>query len=133
MHIIDKREEFSTAVKLAAVRRSNGVCECRRLALKGVPGFSPDGCGRRLYEGNIFFDHIVPDAIEGRPSLDNCAVLTKTCMDRKSRLYDRPVTDKARRMRARSLGIKEVRHPMPCGRRSAWKKPVGLYSQAMRR
>lgn len=92
------RRNFSNPTKRAASERANGVCECHR-----VPGMTP--CGRPLGPGNRFYEHIIPDRAGGDNSLENCAVLTKTCWRIKTDGYDRPHVDKTKRLEDRDIGI----------------------------
>jgi hypothetical protein len=99
------RREFSKATRREAHQRSQGICECPRLAAAGIPGFTPEGCGQRLGPGNTYYEHIVCDGINGEPTLENCAVLVKTCWRRKTDTYDQPTVSKAKRQRDRDIGI----------------------------
>jgi 5-methylcytosine-specific restriction protein A len=56
------RREFPPKVRLAAFQRANGHCE---------------DCRARLAPGRFAYDHIVPDALGGEPTLDNCMVLCR--------------------------------------------------------
>lgn len=110
------RREFSKEVRREAHARSGGICECPRLASAGIPGFTAEGCGQRLGPANTFYEHIICDGINGEPSLDNCAVLVKTCWRIKTDTYDQPVVAKAERVFDRNIGIgrsngRSLRHP----------------------
>jgi hypothetical protein len=99
------RREFSKGTKREAYRRSRGICECPRLAAAGIPGFADEGCGQGLGPANTFYEHIICDGIGGDPTLENCAVLVKTCWRIKTDTYDQPVVAKAVRMTDRNIGI----------------------------
>jgi hypothetical protein len=72
---MNRRLEFTAATKREAFARSGGICECHR-----IPWLKrPDGCGVRLVAGGIFYEHVAPDAIRPDNSLENCAVLSRTC------------------------------------------------------
>lgn len=125
------RCEFPNPVKRAANERANGICECHRI--KKVPGIVPGGCNQKLAPGNCFYEHIHPDAAGGRPTLDNCAVLTKTCWKIKSATFDQPLAAKVKRQRDRNQSInRKPSRPMPCGRFSAWKKPMNAWNAERR-
>ena len=116
-----RRNEFSAATKRAAHARSGGICECHM-----IRHVFPVACGRPVGPGNLFYEHIDPDAISGRNDLDNCAVLTKTCWRRKTDHYDKPTVAKSNRVRDRYIGAKNPsRRPMPGGRNSPYKIKVG--------
>lgn len=122
------RVEFDKPTRRAAYQRSGGVCECHLLAKHGIPGFSAEGCGQKLYEGNIRYEHIVCDAIKKNNSLANCAVLTTTCWRRKTDTYDLPTIAKADRQFDRTIGIgRRDGPPMPGSRASGWKKPMNSF------
>lgn len=109
------RREFSVGTKRAARDRANGVCECRR-----IPGWP--GCGRPLGPGNTFFEHIICDGAGGEPTLENCAVLTKTCWRKKTSEHDQPTVAKTKRMRDRDSGIRRVSRPVPGSKSTRWRK-----------
>jgi 5-methylcytosine-specific restriction protein A len=84
------RREFSKQIKLRAWERANGKCE---------------ECTAILRPGYFDYDHIVPDAMGGEPTLDNCSVLCRACHDNKTRKSDTPAIAKSNRTRNRHLGI----------------------------
>jgi hypothetical protein len=96
------RLEFTKQTKREAYDRSRGICECflcpqlRR----------PEGCGRPLGIANTYYEHIVQDGIRQDNSLDNCAVLTKTCWQEKTAMHDLPTIAKSNRVRDRARGIR---------------------------
>lgn len=55
-----KRSEFPKSVRVAAWARSGGKCE---------------ECTKKLFPGKFVYDHIVPDGLGGKPTLENCRVL----------------------------------------------------------
>lgn len=117
------RQEFSKPVRREAHKRSGGICECYRI--KGVPGLTPGGCGQRLSAGNTFYEHVDPDGAGGRPVLDNCAVLVKTCWRIKTDHYDRPVVAKVIRQHDRDIGIgRRTSAPIPGSRNTPFHKHV---------
>lgn len=85
------RREFSTKVMLAAYERSRGLCE---------------ECGAILQVGKFDYDHDVPDALGGEPTLENCKVRCRFCHSRKTARVDVPQIAKANRQRVRYLGAK---------------------------
>ena len=98
-----RRREFSVDTKRQAYRRSGGVCECHRVWQ--LPTYRT-GCGGKLSSGNIFYEHITPDRLDGLNNLDNCAALSKTCWKLKTQGYDRPKIDKSKRQHDRARGIR---------------------------
>jgi 5-methylcytosine-specific restriction endonuclease McrA len=104
------RKEFPKKVKLAAWQRSGGICEC--------------GCGVKIIAGDgPEYDHIIEDTIGGEPTLENCRVMRKRCHKAKT-LQRRPEIDKTRRGFERRICARKPAHPMPCGRKSKWKKKL---------
>lgn len=116
------RREFPRKVREAAHKRSGGVCECHRLLR--VPGLVPGGCGAPLVAGQTYYEHIIADGAGGEPTLDNCAVLTRTCWKIKTAKYDLPIVAKTKRQRAGHIGSRtRSARPMPGSKASGWRKP----------
>lgn len=76
------RREFSAYTKAQAALRANGRCE---------------ECTARLGDGGFHYDHIIPDAIGGEPTLENCQVLCLTCHRAKTTKRDIPRAAKTKR------------------------------------
>lgn len=116
------RLEFTAATKRAAYARSGGICECHRVAVLHRPR---SGCGMTLGAGNVFYEHIIPDNIrcDDSNSLDNCAVLCRTCWREKTDRYDRKVIAKTNHSRDRACGIarQPKGRPLPGTHASGWK------------
>jgi hypothetical protein len=118
--MINRRLEFTKQTKRDADERSGGICECHRL--KGIAGFTGEGCGIALGPGNRFFEHIICDGLRKDNSLDNCAVLTKTCWKRKT-AWDQPVVAKAKRVWDAWRGINgRTSQPVPGSRNTPFIK-----------
>lgn len=118
---MSRGRDFSKGTKHAALDRSTGICECHLVPqlmeiLHGKP------CGGRLGAGDTFYEHIVPKEFSGDCSLDNCAVLTRTCWRLKTDIYDLPAIADAKRQEDHQFGIDgpgRGRSPMRGGRHSA--------------
>lgn len=94
------RREFHPKVMIAAWERARGCCEqCKT--------------GRKLLPGDIFYDHIIADALGGEPSVDNCQVLCRAHHDAKTFRHDVPRIAKTKRLRRRAAGIKKRRRTIP--------------------
>lgn len=104
------RKEFSKKVKLAAWMRCKGICECG-CGVKIIPGDGPE------------YDHDDEDFFGGEPTLENCKVLRKRCHDAKTKKR-RPSIDKARRGFEKQINARQSSQPMPCGRKSRFKKKM---------
>ena len=68
------RNEFPIAVKRAASNRSEGRCECHLMSADIIGHFDKN-CERRASE----YDHIYADKLDGEPTIENCAHLSKAC------------------------------------------------------
>lgn len=113
------RLEFSKKTMRAAFDRSGGICECARVPMLG----RPQGCGQKLTDGRVRYEHIVPAELGGDNSLDNAAALSISCWKEKTARFDLPTIAKSNRQRDRARGIgRRSSRPMPCGRNSRWKK-----------
>jgi 5-methylcytosine-specific restriction endonuclease McrA len=86
------RQEFPKSVKLAAWERCNGCCEC--------------GCNRKIVDG-AEYDHIVPAAVGGPATLENCRVLARACHRRKTDV-DVPRIAKNVRIAEKRAGLRKT-------------------------
>lgn len=82
-------------------------------------------CGWPLRPGVAWeVDHVIPLALGGRDEMANLQVLCVPCHSGKTRRRDVPAIAKSARARARHVGAVRSRRPMPCGRRSLWKRTI---------
>ena len=82
-------------------------------------------CGWALAPGTRWdIDHVIPLALGGRDQAGNMQVLCAACHGGKTHREDVPVIAKTVRIRARHLGARTSRRPLPGGRRSRWKKTI---------
>jgi hypothetical protein len=109
-----RRHNFTKPVKREAWERAQGICECHRLV--NVPGLVAGGCNQPLGPGNTFYEHIRIDWIRPDNSLENCAVLTKTCWRLKTAAYDLPTIAKTKRLIDAHRGIRGSASPVPGSR-----------------
>lgn len=104
------RREFPAKVKIAAFQRADGKCE---------------SCGAFLFPSKTHYDHIVPDALGGEPTLENCSPKCAACHSDKTTKQDLPAIAKAKRREAAHWGAKAPsRTPMPFGRKSPLKRKM---------
>ena len=103
------RQEFPRSVKLAAFERAKGHCEI---------------CTAELGPGNIEYDHVLPDWLGGKPTLENAQAVCKNCHKGKSRA-DKKTIAKAKRQGAAYKGARTPpRKPMAGSRASRWKRKL---------
>ena len=102
------RREFPAKVRLAAWDRCGGNCEV---------------CTARLYPGKFRFDHVIPDAIGGEPTLENCRVQCSAC-DAPKTARDQTTIAKLKRIRAKHIGIAKSSRPMSGSKASRFKKKI---------
>lgn len=104
------RREFHPKVMIAAWDRADGCCEECNTGIKLLPG-------------DIFYDHRIPDAMGGEPTLDNCQVLCRSHHDAKTFKEDVPRIAKTKRLKRRAAGIKKPSR-FPGARNSRFKKKI---------
>jgi len=80
------RHEFTGSVKAKAFARAKGRCE---------------KCTARLMVGKYHYDHVIPDALNGKPTLENCEVLCVSCHGHKTATVDVPAIAKSNRIVAK--------------------------------
>lgn len=103
------RREFPGKVRALAFERAGGCCE---------------KCGVRLGAGKVHYDHVLPDALGGEPTLENCAVLCRPCHGEKTAKEDVPRIRKADRQRRRHIGAHQSKHPIPGGKNHPLKRKL---------
>ena len=84
------RQEFSKHVRIAAWERSGGNCECCGQKIIGVPEYH----------------HLVPAAVGGSNTLDNCQVLAKRCHRVRTENIDVPEIAKSQRIFEKRIGAR---------------------------
>lgn len=105
------RREFSRKIRAAVFLRANGCCE------------NPE-CGARLKTGEGIYDHVLPDALGGEPTEENCKLICATCNKAKTADDVRRIR-KADRQRDKHTGaFKRSSRPMPGSKRSRFKKKM---------
>lgn len=102
------RREFPAKVKVAAFQRANGHCE---------------RCTARLYPGKFRYNHRIPDALDGEPTLDNCELLCLACDTPQTYGKDIPAIAKAKRRERKYIGVKR-QSKFSCSRDSKFKKKI---------
>lgn len=96
------RNEFPRAVKVAAWQRAKGRCEA---VIMGNSDLMT--CDKKLFPGDIFYDHRIADGLGGKPVLENCQVLCKAHHDAKTFTCDVPKIAKTKRNYANHIGAKK--------------------------
>lgn len=101
------RREFSRKQRAAAFERCGGCCE---------------GCGVPLSVGKFEYHHADGDATNDDDT--NAQVLCVACHSTITHKEQAPRRAKMKRQRDFHIGAKTTRRPLPCGRRSKWKKKL---------
>lgn len=95
------RTEFTKQTMREALKRATEQCE-------GLLA-SGERCNANLKHKPYHFDHVIPDAIGGDNSLQNCAVLCVPCHLDKTAKRDIPIIAKAKRIADKHAGLKKPR------------------------
>lgn len=103
-----QRREFPPKVMVDAFERAKGRCE---------------KCSARLVPGKFQYDHRIPDAMGGEPTLENCVVLCSACHSIKTTTKDIPAIAKVKRIRRKHIGAEPKARGFyrPPGIRFDWK------------
>jgi 5-methylcytosine-specific restriction endonuclease McrA len=102
------RNEFTSKVKISAWERCGGNCEKCLTRIIGLPEY----------------DHILPDAMGGEPTIENCQVLCSKCHRLKTSGEDVPLIAKTKRTKRKAINawpkskrpIQNRGFPKPFGR-----------------
>jgi 5-methylcytosine-specific restriction endonuclease McrA len=104
------RRRLSTRARLELFLGAHGRCKA---------------CDRLLTPGTRWeVDHVVPLALGGADTDENLQVLCSPCHAGKTATRDIPAIAKTERIKARHLGARRARRPMPGGRNSQWKRTI---------
>ena len=104
------RRNFPDKVKAEAFERAKGRCQ---------------GCTAKLFVGKIHYDHRIPDAMGGEPTLENCDVLCTSCHSEKTTRLDVPAIAKVKRIRAAHIGARKPRgFPKPPEGYNPWTRRI---------
>jgi len=126
-----ERREFPLKVRKLAFARC-----CKKGTMPGIP--QCENCGIELKPGNIEYEHLVPDGLQGEPTLENCGVWCRSsCSKKKTFTEDNPRMAKADRVLKKSYGLTrskaKIQSPgfQRAGRQNSTRKPtkfVGMFS-----
>lgn len=108
------RSEFPLSVRKAALKRSNGICEC--------------GCGQPFTDHpkeRPHYDHALPDFLGGTNDLENCQVLRVACHQVKTYGKDMGQIVKVRREEKRRLGLERKKSSFATSRDGKFKQKIG--------
>lgn len=107
-----QRREFPQSVRKLAFKRCcrNGKPYC-------------ESCGIELVPGNICYEHLQPDGLQGEPTLDNCGVwCLSSCSNTKTHTQDNPRMAKADRVLKAAFGLQAKKRPMPGSKASGLRR-----------
>jgi 5-methylcytosine-specific restriction protein A len=103
------RKRLSPRVRLTLFLSAAGRCQA---------------CGIRIDAGRAWhLDHVIPLSLGGADATSNLQVLCRACHRDKTR-RDSAALAKAIRRQVAHRGATARGRPLPCGRRSAWKKTL---------
>lgn len=103
-----KRGNLSARRKLSIWEREQGKCMI---------------CSVKLFTGGFIFEHVRALELGGTDNDDNIRLTCKGCAGEKTK-QDHSMAAKAKRVKASSLGLKQSKSPLPCGKKSRWKKKM---------
>lgn len=103
-----KRGNLSTRRKLAIFEREKGLCAL---------------CGCRLQPGKFIYEHMRALELGGSDTDDNIRLTCLPCAGSKTR-DDHRRAAKAKRVKAKSLGLKKSKNPLPGSKGSKWKRKM---------
>lgn len=99
----EQRQEFPLAVRKLAFKRC-----CLNGTVPGVP--QCENCGIVLRAGNIEYEHLQADGLQGEPTLQNCGVWCRSsCSKTKTFTEDNPRMAKADRVLKKNFGLRPSR------------------------
>ncbi|REF83287.1 HNH endonuclease [Methylovirgula ligni] len=113
---MDRRCNFS----LSTIKRRLEYCGWR------CEGKLPDGrrCPTIVTKGRFRCDHVIPDRLGGKPTFENAQILCLQC-DGVKTPRDLAQIGKARRQEVADYRVKpRSSRPLPCGKRSPFKKKI---------
>jgi hypothetical protein len=112
-----KRMNFPKPVQRQALERSGGACE----AIGPEYGLEPrQRCSAPLSKG-VNFEHILADALGGKPVLANCLAVCPKCNQFKNNHHDTPKAAKLKRQSDKHHGIKAAKPQIK--NRGFWSNP----------
>jgi len=102
------RGHLSTRRKLAIWEREKGVCMM---------------CGCRLLPGKFIYEHVRALELGGEDTDENIRLTCLPCAGEKTR-DDHRRGAKAKRAKAKHLGLKKSKNPLPGSKGSKWKRKM---------
>lgn len=102
------RREFPRKVKATAFQRAYGQCEI---------------CTVRLSVGKFHYDHRIPDAMGGEPTLENCQVLCTACHATKTPADVKRIAKTVRQRDKNNGTHTRTSRPLMGTKASGWRKP----------
>ena len=103
-----KRGNLSQRRKLAIWEREHGRCM---------------ECGVKLMTGGFIYEHVRALELGGTDTDDNIRLTCKPCATTKTKI-DHQTAGKAKRSKAKHLGLTSSKTPLPAGKNSKWKKKL---------
>jgi hypothetical protein len=103
-----KRGGLSTRRKLKIWERESGKCAI---------------CSAKLMAGQFIYEHMRALELGWTDTDENIRLTCLTCAKEKTK-KDHQITAKAKSQKSSYLGLKTVKAPLPCGKKSKWKKKL---------
>lgn len=104
------RREFPVKVRKFIWDRAGGLCEC--------------GCGQPFTVSDpVQYDHIIPDALGGEATAENCRAIRRSCHQGKS-IAERGSITKAHRLDRKAKGLTGRKAVIPGSKSSGWKRKL---------
>lgn len=103
-----ERKPLNTRRKLAIWEREKGLCMM---------------CGCRLQPGHFIYEHVRALELGGADADENIRLTCLPCAGQKTR-DDHSKAAKAKRVKAKHLGLKKSKNPLPGSKGSKWRKKM---------
>jgi hypothetical protein len=105
-----KRKSITTKIRVQIFEKDKGICHL---------------CQLRVDSGQEWdVSHEIPLEAGGKDDMTNWYVAHRKCHRVHTAKVDIPLIAKVKRIRAKNMGAKKSRSPMPMGKFSKWKKKL---------
>jgi len=105
-----KRVKITTSMRVKIFEKDNGICHMCKLKVDSGQEWD--------------VSHEIPLEAGGKDDISNWFVAHRKCHRHHTATVDMPLIAKVKRIRAKNMGAKKTRSPMPMGKNSKWKKKM---------